>query len=323
VYCRELLEGLPRSHPEAAYLFCYAPHRFLRSFSAPAPGNVSRRLLWKGWPPRADLFHGLNQRIDSSGHRRAVSTFHDLFVLSGDYSTPGFRHKFAALARAAAERSDLIIAVSRFTAQQLQDLLKVEPGRIRVIPHGVKRVPETPLVKREQMILFVGAIQRRKNVTRLVAAFEQAAPGWKLVLAGSAGFAAEEALLRIEASPRKADIRTLGYVPDAVLEDLYGRASIFAFPSLDEGFGMPVLDAMARGVPVLTSNVSALPEVSGDAALLVNPRDVASIADGLRRLAEEPALREQLRRRGLERSKEFGWEKAVEGTWNVYQELLG
>lgn len=143
------------------------------------------------------------------------------------------------------------------------------------------------------------------------------------MLAGSHGFGAEEILERIESSSRRPDIQVLGYVPDAQLESLYRRTSVFAFPSLDEGFGMPVLDAMAHGVPVLTSNVSALPEVSGDAALLVDPNDVASIAEGLRKLTETPELREQFAQRGLRRSREFPWEAAVRKTWDVYQELLG
>jgi len=324
VYSREMLSGLPELHPEADYLFCYRPHRFLRSFQETAPGNAHRGLLWKNRAVQADLFHGLNQRIDTTHNRRTVSTFHDLFVLSGDYSTPEFREKFGGQAREAAERSDLVITVSHFTARQVQELLKVEPARIRVIPHGVRRAPASvPAGQRDRMILFVGAIQRRKNVTRLVEAFEQVAPEWELVLAGSSGFAAEEALRRIEASPRKQHIRVLGYVSAAVLEELYRRASVFAFPSLDEGFGMPVLEAMARGVPVLTSNVSALPEVAGEAAMLVDPRETASIAEGLRKLTEDHALREELTGKGLVRSREFAWEKAVEKTWQVYQELLG
>ncbi len=102
----------------------------------------------------------------------------------------------------------------------------------------------------------------------------------------------------------------LGYVSDAVLEDLYRRASIFAFPSLDEGFGMPVLDAMAHGLPVLTSNVSALPEVAGDAAWLVDPADTTSIAQGLNHLIEDEALRQRLARQGFARSAGFTWEKS-------------
>ncbi len=243
--------------------------------------------------------------------------------MTGDYSTPEFRQRFTEQARTAAERSDLIITVSNFTAGQVQDLLKVEPSRIRVIPHGTK--PTSTVAdpaQREQMILFVGALQRRKNIVRLVEAFEETAPGWKLVLAGSLGYGAEEILARIERSPRKADIQMPGYVPDATLEELFQRASVFAFPSLDEGFGMPVLDAMANGVPVLTSSSSALKEISGDAALLVDPSDVASIAAGLRRLTEDQGLRDELIPKGLARNKEFTWGKAVQQTWDVYQELL-
>jgi glycosyltransferase involved in cell wall biosynthesis len=324
VYSREILYGLAAAHPEARYLFCYRPHRYLRSFFKRIPTGCRRRLLWKDWPGSADLFHSLNQRIHSNHYRRTVSTFHDLFVMTGEYSTAEFRQKFSAQARSAAERSDLIITVSHFTAGQVERLLHIEPARIRVIPHGAKRIPQnaTPR-KREPMILFVGAIQRRKNIDRLVQAFEQVASGWTLVLAGSTGFGAEEAHQRIDASPRKQDIRLLGYVSDAVLEDLYWRASIFAFPSLDEGFGMPVLDAMAHGLPVLTSNVAALPEVAGDAAWLVDPADTPSIAQGLNHLIEDEALRQRLARQGLVRSAGFTWEKAVEETWKVYQELLG
>ena len=323
MYSRRILYGLPTAHPEARYVFAYRPHRFLRSFSEQLPRNTRRRLLSNAWPLSADLFHGLNQRVDSTRYRRTVSTFHDLFVLSGAYSTPDFRARFARQAREAAARSDLIIAVSSFTAGQVEDLLRVDRGRIRVVHHGVAPPPDpgSP-AKREKMILFVGALQRRKNVLRLVEAFEQVAPGWKLVLAGASGFAAAEALQRVEASPRRGDIQILGYVPDRALEDLYQRAAIFAFPSLDEGFGMPVLDAMARGVPVLTSTVAAMPEICTDAALLVDPHDSAAIAAGLKSLTENPALRADLAQRGCGRSKEFSWEKAMEGTWKVYQELL-
>lgn len=322
VYSRQILYGLARAHPEAGFQYCYRPHRFLKSFNEPLSNNAHRRLLLKDLPVSCDLFHGLNQRIDSTRYRHTVSTFHDLFVLSGDYSTAEFRQRFAQQARLAAERSNLIIAVSDFTARQIQELLKVDPARIRVIHHGVRR-PVNTAAKREQMILFVGAIQKRKNIARLVEAFESVARGWKLVLAGSLGYGAQEALDRIEGSPRKDDIQVLGYVPDNVLDDLYNRASLVAFPSLDEGFGMPILDAMAHGVPVLTSNVSALPEVSGGAALLVDPSDVTSIAEGLSRLTNDETLRAHLTQTGLKRSAEFSWEQAVEATWKVYQELLG
>jgi glycosyltransferase involved in cell wall biosynthesis len=323
VYSREILFGLTRAHPEARFLFCYRPHRFLRSFSEHLPANVTRRLLWENRSPSADVFHGLNQRLGAAGYKRSVTTFHDLFVISGDYSTPEFRERFRAQARDAAQRSDLIIAVSAFTARQVEQLLHVDPSRIRVIHHGARPAPDSgAVVPREPLILSVGAIQRRKNIVRLVEAFEQLAQEWKLVLAGSFGFDSEAARERIERSSRKQDIQVLGYIADSQLEDLYRRASILAFPSLDEGFGMPVLDAMARGVPVLTSNISAMPEVAGDAALLVDPTDVASIADGLLQLASKAELRDKLVRSGFRRVREFTWEGSIAATWDVYQELM-
>jgi len=324
VYSREILFGLARAHPEARYLFCYRPHRYLRSFSERLPAMATRRLLWENRAPSADLFHGLNQRLGSARYHRSVTTFHDLFVISGDYSTAEFRQRFTAQARHAAQRSDLIITVSAFTARQVEQLLRVEPSRIRVIHHGTRAAssPKSAIPK-EPLILNVGAIQRRKNVIRLVEAFEQLGAEWKLTLAGSFGFDSEAARERIERSPRREDIQVLGYVTDSQLEELYQRASILAFPSLDEGFGMPVLDAMARGVPVLTSNVSAMPEVAGDAALLVDPSDVESIADGLRRLAKSQTLRDTYASAGIARASGFTWEKSVEATWTVYQELLG
>lgn len=321
IYSREIANHLAREHPDSRFLFCYRPHRFLRSLKIPQPANVSRRLLWKEWPSRFDVFHGLNQRLDRKC-ARSTATFHDLFVLTGDYSTREFRERFAAQARDAAQRAELIITVSQFTAEQVSDLLGVEHRRIRVIPHGVHVPGPMPDIKREPVVLFVGAIQKRKNVARLVHAFEAMRTGWKLIIAGSFGYAAGEVLEAVQASPRHNDITVMGYIPDTTRETLYRRASIFAFPSLDEGFGIPVLEAMARGVPVLTSNRSALPEVADDAALLVDPQDTDAIAAGLQRLADDDALRSELVRRGLRRSSFFTWEKAAGATWNVYQELL-
>lgn len=192
-----------------------------------------------------------------------------------------------------------------------------------MVHHGVRPWPPDKLcAAKRNIILHVGAIQRRKNVGRLVAAFERTPPGWELVLAGSAGFGASEILSQIESSPRRQDIRVLGYVPPSALAGWYGCARIFAFPSLDEGFGMPVLEAMAAGVPVVTSDRSALPEVCGGAALLVNPDDIEALADALQRLIRVEDLARDLTQRGLRRAAEFSWSKAAEKTWQVYQKLL-
>jgi glycosyltransferase involved in cell wall biosynthesis len=314
VYSRELLFGLATAHPDEQFRFCYRPHRFLKSFGDKLPENASRRLLQGA--PSADIFHALNQRVEAKA-RRTVSTFHDLFVMTGDYSSPEFRARFTAQAREAAARSDLIIAVSSFTASQVSQLLSVEPSRLRVIHHGVR--PSTAIAKKENLVLSVGAIQRRKNIARLVQAFESLPDSWRLALAGAPdGYGAAQELSAVEESPARARIDVLGYVSSSQLDSLYRRAGIFAFPSLDEGFGMPILEAMAHGVPVITSNCSAMPEVSGDAALLVDPMN---IGDALLRLAEDESLREDLSSRGLERIRHFTWQSAIEKTWEVYDKL--
>lgn len=320
MYSQEILLGLARSHPEQRFLFYYQPHRFLRSFGPNLPRNASRRIL-RG-APTTPVFHALNQRVDFRA-RRTVTTFHDLFVMTAEYSSPEFRQRFTLQARDAAARSDLIIAVSSFTAGQVEQLLGVERSRIRVIPHGTRTPELKGALASQKLVLTVGAVQKRKNIARLVHAFQAMPAGWKLAIAGAAeGYGAAEELRTVEQSPRKNDIEVLGYVDAETLEDLYRRASIFAFPSLDEGFGMPVLDAMARGIPVVCSNRSAVPEVAGDAALLVDPEDAEELGTSLARLAMDEELQQELIRRGLVRAAEFTWESAVELTWRVYQELL-
>jgi glycosyltransferase involved in cell wall biosynthesis len=323
LYSHEILFGTAAAHSGTRFHFCYRPHRFFRSWRLELPPNVRRRLILEPFAPRgADLFHGLNQRLPRIPLRRAVATFHDLFVMSGEYSTPEFRARFTAQARDAAARADAIIAVSEFTRSQVISLLGVEPSKVRVVHHGIRRLAY-PVAERQKTILNVGAIQTRKNIARLVEAFETVDRSWRLVLAGSSGYGGGEILARIAASPARDRISVTGYVSPEELARWYAKAEIFAFPSLDEGFGMPVLEAMAAGTPVVTSNRSALPEVAGDAAILVDPESAEAIGLALRDLTQTEELRRELSRRGVERARLFTWEKAVAETWNVYRELLG
>lgn len=322
-YSTEILHGLAAAHPGTRFDFCYRPHRYLRAREQALPPNARRRLVLDPlWPRPAALFHGLNQRLPNMRLRRAVSTFHDLFVMTGEYSTPEFRARFTAQARDAAERSDAIIAVSAFTGRQVETLLGVEPARIHVIHHGIRRLPPPSTAARENVVLNVGAIQVRKNIARLVQAFESVDQSWRLVLAGSMGYGAEQIVRQIESSPARDRIAITGYIPPEELASWYARASVFAFPSLDEGFGMPVLEAMAHGIPVLTSNRSALPEVAGDAALLVDPENLDQIAASLGELTRDDDLRRKFATQGQARAIQFSWEKATRETWGVYQKIL-
>ncbi|MCL4782124.1 MAG: glycosyltransferase family 4 protein [Bryobacterales bacterium] len=326
-YSRELLFGLAESFPRDRYGFCYRMHRFRKSFQADLPSNARRvPLIDHLLPFRPRLFHGLNQRLPRLRMRRAVSTFHDLFVLTSKYSTDAFRERFALQARDAAARSDLAICVSAFTASQVEDLLGVPAARIRIIPHGV-RLPDPasvrPAEEREPLILFVGALQKRKNVAALVNAFARVSAIWKLILIGGQGYGWEAIEAAVAASPARDRIQRIGYCDDKTLASYYSRAAIFAFPSLDEGFGMPVLEAMAWGLPVLTSNRSSLPEVAGDAALLVDPTKASSMEEGLVTLTESLAERKRLTDMGRNRAARCRWEIAVASTHAVYRELAG
>jgi glycosyltransferase involved in cell wall biosynthesis len=322
VYSREILYGLAAAHPSESWDWFYRSNRFWRGLLRDKPSHVTSRYLADSWGNRsAAIFHGLNQRLPKRRFRRQIATFHDLFVLSGEYSTPEFRARFAAQAKEAAAAADLIITVSAFTAGQVEHYLGVPASRIRVIHHGAIPRP-IPSLPREKVVLCVGAIQKRKNQATLIRAFLTLPDEWTLVLAGSEGFDAQAVIQGDAVSGQEHRIRITGYLTEEKLVEWYARASIFAFPSLDEGFGMPILEAMAAGVPVISSSRSAMPEVCGDAAELIDPTSVDELASALLRLATDQSRRGELIARGLDRAKQFPWEKAVEKTWAVYQELL-
>ncbi len=322
VYSREILTGLAALPRDVEWEWFYRSQRYMRARSLPRPANVRRRFLADSFGSRsADLFHGLNQRLPQKRFRLQVATFHDLFVLSGDYSTREFRERFAAQAREAAARADLIVAVSAFTASQLESYLGVPRSRVRVVHHGVipRAVPDLP---REKMVLCVGAIQRRKNQARLIRAFRAMPADWTLLLAGSQGFEASEALRAAANSAAASRIHFTGYLSDEQIGRLYARASILAFPFLDEGFGMPVLEAMAAGLPVMAGNRSALPEICGDAAMLVDPFSEDEMGSALLNLANDASRRRELAAKGERQAAGFRWEKAVTETMAVYRELF-
>jgi glycosyltransferase involved in cell wall biosynthesis len=187
-----------------------------------------------------------------------------------------------------------------------------------------------PVLERYQLsqpyILYVGSIEPRKNLLRLLQAYARLRkdlPGWKLVLVGARNAwkstPISEEMRKLNLAPW---VQLTGYIPEEDLPALYNGAGLFAFPSLYEGFGLPVLEAMACGTPVITSNVSSLPEVAGDAALLVDPYNVEEIAAAMVNVLSDQELSEDLHRRGLERSKEFSWERTAQQTLEVYKKVL-
>jgi glycosyltransferase involved in cell wall biosynthesis len=320
VYSRELLRALATAYPDQNFQWYYRPHRFFKSFRESLPANANRRLLLDNWGPRYALFHGLNQRLPARRFKRQIATFHDLFVMTAEYSTPEFRARFTEQARRAAGEADRIVTVSRFTANQVEQLLGVEPSRIRVIHHGIQPLPVYPRMP-EKIILHVGAIQQRKNIARLVHAFAAVPTDWRLVLAGSAGYGATEILKEIENSTARDRVVVTGYLSNDEMARYYSKASIFAFPSLDEGFGMPILEAMRAGVAVVASDRSAVPEVCGGAALLIDAFNEEALGHALRTISQDEWTRSRLELLGTARAAQFSWQKAASETWAIYEEL--
>ena len=195
-------------------------------------------------------------------------------------------------------------------------------GRIRVIHHGVLPRPVHPEIPREKVILCVGALQKRKNQTALVRAFRAAPPDWTLVLAGSEGYEAQAVLREVADSPAHSRIHVTGYISDTEIGYWYAKARIFAFPSLDEGFGMPALEAMAAGIPVIAGDRSSLPEICGHAAMLVDPASDEELTHAVNLLANDDDLRMKLIAAGKAHAAKYRWEDAVEKTIAVYKELL-
>jgi alpha-1,3-rhamnosyl/mannosyltransferase len=265
-----------------------------------------------------------------------VVTVHDLFPLTHPELYPAEDvEEFRALVPRSLARADAVIVVSAYTGQVVQERFGLAAARVHCVHNGVDERfspptdPEAAVaVARRYGIagpyfLFVGTREPRKNLVRLVEAFGRAAQGalreYTLVLAGQPAWgeaALRQALARLASGVR---VLLLGYVAREDLPALYGAATAFLFPSLVEGFGIPPLEAMASGCPVLTSTAPALPEVVGDAALTVAPTDVEALADGIRRLGEDAALRAHLRARGLRRAKEFSWDRTAAETLAVLE----
>jgi glycosyltransferase involved in cell wall biosynthesis len=256
-------------------------------------------------------------------HDLAFRHFPDTFPAAG-------RRYHERSARIVADEAARIIAVSQATARDLIELYGVEPERVTVVPLGVEppAAADGPaaarlladLGVRGPFLLSVGTLEPRKNLPRLLAAFGEVTdelPDHFLVVVGPVGWG--PALRPTWDSVR---VKLAGPVDDAVLHALYRAAAGLAFPSLYEGFGLPVLEAMAHGIPVLTSDRSSLPEVAGDAALLVDPLDRGAIAKGLVRLATDSALRRRLAAAGQRRAARFTWPATAEATWAAYREVL-
>jgi glycosyltransferase involved in cell wall biosynthesis len=280
----------------------------------------------------ADLLHLPAAVGPIRGGLRTVVTIHDLHVLHAPQDfRPWFRHYAAFVIPRLARRADRVIAVSHATRIDVIERLGLPEERVVAVPNGVAVGGEGPRVALDvprRFVLSVGTLEPRKNLLRL---FEAVAllgerPGSRdivLLHAGGYGWLARDVLRAARASRLSGRVRLLGYVTQEELSALYGRAELLVYPSLCEGFGLPVLEAMASGCPVVTSQRAALTEVAGDAAVFVEPESAEDIADGIRRVWEDAALSADLRSRGRARADLFSWERTARLTADVYASVLG
>lgn len=363
-YAYQLTRALAAIDPVNSYLlypvFYYIAHPDFRLADLPTAANMrvaQRRLtpelvrfLWR--QDRSERFKefllGNVDIVHSTTfcaprfhrrRRRLVVTIYDLsFVTHPESHLPANVEHCLRGTKLAIDRADALIAISEATRRDLIDEMGAPPERIVVTPlasdprlrrvsdpgrlAAVRRRYELP----ERFILFLGAMEPRKNLLRLIEAFAALRPALRretvLVVAGAHGWLNDSVRERVGKLGLAESVRFPGYIAGDDVAALYSLATVFAYPSLWEGFGLPVLEAMACGTPVLTSDVSALPEVAGDAALFVPPTDVEAIADGLTRLLGDAALRADLGARGLRRAAAFSWERCARETLAVYTSVV-
>ena len=348
-YMHELVRAYTASHPAddvAVFTSSWADR--------PAPGTaaalrarvVDRHVpvavlnwLWHRaeWPPvewlagEADVVHAAHPLLIPSTRAARVVTVHDLFFLSHPERTSAeIRRDYAALAASHARRADAVVAVSQYTRRQVVERLGVDADRVHVCSSGARtwaKLGHGPNVPAGGYVLFIGTLEPRKNLGVLLDAYERLAAGGvpvpPLRIAGGTGPGdAVEPRARIARPPLDALVRYVGYVADDAREALYAGARTLVLPSLDEGFGLPALEAMSAGVPVIAANAGALPEVVGDAAVLFNPADPDALASALSRLATDEAWALERAAAGLMRARAYTWDTAARALGRIYDEAI-
>ncbi len=346
-YVAHLLTALVRVAPEHDYLL-YTTHTLPekdRAFfeSQPCVRIIHCPSVLMGLRARwdqVDVFHGLNFKLRGWGRYGGVVTIYDLSL---DRLPQPSRKLFGQWrsflrTRRTAKKASRVVTISTHSAADIVELYGVPRERIAIVcpaaspdfypvvePAVQASVKARYGIRREAFVLSGGGTEPRKNIVGLVEAFGRTPrlrERLNLVVVGGMERGAEAISAAVRRHGLESAVIFPGHVPLEDLRALYSACALFVFPSLYEGFGMPVLEAMACGAPVVSSNASSLPEVAGDAALLVDPLDVEGLAAAMTRVVEDAGLREDLRRRGALRVKAFSWEQSARDLLRVYQELV-
>ena len=352
-YIRQLLAHLPAAAPDLR-LTAFTPDvdldadLTLRRSTRWDTRWPLRRILWEqaalpvlAWREQLDLLHGAVNVNPALAPCPSIVTVHDLSFMRYPQAFPPVQRVYLqSQVRRSARAARRVIAVSHATKQDVVELFGVAPERIDVVHNGVDAsfcpapAGQIEAFRRrqglpERYVLHLGTLEPRKNLVRLVQAFAQVKaqdsgqPPVKLVLAGGKGWSYDAIFAEVGRLGLEQEVIFPGYIADQELAWWYRAAAVFAYPSLMEGFGLPVLEAMACGAPTVTSTISSLPEVAGDAALLVDPSSVDALAAALQRLLADTALVEALRGRGQTQAARFPWSRTAQQTAAVYRCALG
>lgn len=308
-------------------------------------GKVPVRILWEqlAAPIQArkagiDVIHAPVNVVPLVSSTARVVTIHDLAFLEYPEQYPAMQRRYlSAMTRASTQRADRVITVSDFTGRDVADRLDVDPERITAIPNGVDSA-FTPRQGTDELhrfrwknslpaefLLFVGTIQPRKNLVGLLRAFARIDRSIRvpLYIVGGEGWMYRDIFDEVKRLDLERDIVFAGYAASETLPLWYSAATACIYPSYYEGFGLPVLEAMSCGVPVVTSNRTSLPEVAGDAAILVDPDDPEDIAQGIAIVLSDSGRRQEMQVAGVEQAAKFTWQRTAHETVAVYRNVLG
>ncbi|KPK99588.1 MAG: hypothetical protein AMJ91_07240 [candidate division Zixibacteria bacterium SM23_73_3] len=283
-----------------------------------------------------DIYHSPNYCLNILARGKSLMTIHDLnFLAYKQFTIASGRWHYAFKIKNYAQKVDAVIADSESTRNEIMKYLKIPEEKIHVIYLGCSQayrpLPETVMMQKIRakykikgdFILYVGTLEPRKNLKGLIQAYDQsrAKEDFLLVLAGGKGWKYKHIFDLVKQLKLEERVIFCGYVPDSDLPALYNGASLFVYPSFYEGFGLPPLEAMACGTPVIVSHTTSLPEVVGDAGIYVDPFDIEQISYSIDTVLSDSKLCNTLRKKGLERAKLFSWEKTARETKELYQQL--